>query len=69
MKKINKKTGLYCAILCIAVWLGLMIVIVAKLPHKLDTVIMLSWPALPGVIGGLAFYRMDKNECWTVESE
>ncbi len=60
----NCKTGLYCVFASLAVWLLIITVIVLKLPVKMDTVVMLSWPTLPGVLGGWVFYRMDKNGEW-----
>lgn len=60
----NCKTGLYCVVASLAVWFLIMLVIVLKLPVKSDTVVMLSWPTLPGLVGGWIFYRMDKKGEW-----
>lgn len=60
----NRRVGLYCSVACFVIWLLVMVVIVSKLPVKLDTIVMLSWPLLPGVAGGLYFYYLDKNCNW-----
>ena len=63
-KNVNKNVGLYCAAASFCVWLVIIFLVVAKLPVKIDTFILLSWPVLPGVIGGYIFYKMDKNGSW-----
>lgn len=62
--KTDKNFGLYCSFASLLVWATVTIMIVMKLPVKIDTFIMLSWVTVPGVVGGLIFYRLDKNNRW-----
>lgn len=58
------KLGLYCSSFGIAFWLILVFGLIIKLPIKLPTLILLSWPILPGIIGGFIFYNLDKSDSW-----
>lgn len=62
--KINKKLGLYCSAVGIVFYLFVILKIIMQLPVKTGTLILFSWPILPGIIGGYIFYRIDKNESW-----
>jgi hypothetical protein len=60
----NKNFGLYCSLACVIVYIFLNVYVIAKLPIKLDTFLLFSWLVVPGIIGGLVFYHMDKNGLW-----
>ena len=62
--KINKNLGLYCLAGASALYVFYVLKIVMSLPVKIDTLLLLSWPTLPGVIGSYIFYKMDKNGSW-----
>lgn len=62
MKK--SKLGLYCSAFGIMFWLFIVLGLVIKLPVKTPTLILLSWPILPGIICGYVFYKMDEKDCW-----
>lgn len=57
----NKNIGVICSVASFFVWLTVMLVIVVKLPIKQDTIIMLSWPTVPGIIGGMIFQKKDRK--------
>lgn len=60
----DKYIGLYCSLACVILYIFLNACIIAKLPIKLDTFILFSWLVVPGIIGGLVFYHMDKKGLW-----
>lgn len=60
----NRKEGLYYAGISFCFWLCIMLTITWYLPVWLDTMIMLSWTILPGVVGGLVFYVKDNSGQW-----
>lgn len=60
----NKKIGLYCMVASILVEMFVVMKIVINIPVKLDTLLLLSWPILPGVAGGYLFYLMDRDNKW-----
>lgn len=62
MKK--SKLGLYCSAFGTAFWLFVVFGLVMKLPVKTPTLLLLSWPILPGIICGYVFYKMDEKGCW-----
>lgn len=60
----DKNIGLCCALASAAIWLAIMLLVVVRLPVKIDTFLMLSWPVLPGVVGGLLFQKKDREGSW-----
>lgn len=60
----KKYLGLLCSMWGVAFWLLLIFGLILRLPVKLPTFILLSWPVLPGIICGVIFYRMDANGSW-----
>lgn len=60
----DKNIGLICALASFVIWAGVMVVIVMRLPVKMDTMILLSWPVLPGIVGGLVFQKKDRENDW-----
>lgn len=60
----DKKIGIICALASFLIWAFIVVVIVTKLPVKADTFILLSWPVLPGIVGGLAFQKKDREKSW-----
>ena len=62
--KINKKLGLYCLSAGLALYIFIILKIVINLPIKIDTLLLFSWPLIPGIIGSYVFYRIDKDENW-----
>lgn len=64
MKQVNRNVGLYCAVGSALVYLLLNIFLVFRLPKILDTFLVFSWVFVPGIIGSLIFYVMDKKGRW-----
>lgn len=62
--KMNKNLGMYCALVGLAVYGFLVFGIVLRLPVKIDTFVMFSWPVVPGIIGALILYYRDKTGYW-----
>ncbi len=60
----NKNTGLYCALFSLFLYVLLVVFVILRLPVKMDTLALLSWPIVPGIIGSLVFYRMDRSGSW-----
>ncbi len=60
----NRNIGLYCGIFSLVLYIGLIVFVIARLPIKLDTLLMFSWPIIPGIIGSFLFYRMDQKGVW-----
>lgn len=60
----NKNLGLYCGLFSLVIYIGLIVFVIARLPVKLDTLLMFSWPILPGIVGSFIFYRMDQKDAW-----
>lgn len=60
----NKNTGLYCALFSLFLYALLVVFVILRLPVKMDTFVLLSWPIVPGIIGSFIFYRMDQNGSW-----
>ena len=64
MKEMNRNVGLYCALTCGLIYVLLNIFLVFRLPKVLDTFLIFSWVFVPGIIGSLVFYFMDKRGSW-----
>ncbi|MFK5951704.1 MAG: hypothetical protein QM498_01510 [Desulfobacterium sp.] len=65
----NKNLGLQCSIFASIFYILINVLLVFKLPEKLDTFLVFSWVTVPGIIGGLIFYRMDKKGLWRENDE
>lgn len=68
MKEMNRNVGLYCALISGLVYVLLNIFLVFRLPKVLDTFLVFSWVFVPGIIGSLIFYVMDKKGSWDGKS-
>lgn len=68
MKEMNRNVGLYCALLSGLIYVLLNIFLVFRLPKVLDTFLIFSWVFVPGIIGSLVFYFMDKRGAWDEKS-
>lgn len=68
MKEMNRNVGLYCALISGLVFVLLNVFLVFKLPNVLDTFLVFSWVFVPGIVGSVIFYVMDKKGKWDGQS-
>lgn len=62
--KTNTNLGLYCLAAGLSFYIFVILKIIINLPIKIDTLLLFSWPILPGIIGSYIFYRMDNSGTW-----
>ncbi|MCF7935894.1 MAG: hypothetical protein K9L28_06120 [Synergistales bacterium] len=63
----NRNVGLWCALASTAIFAFLIFGFIMKMPVKVDTLILFSWPILPGIIGSLIFFFRDRAGHWDQE--
>lgn len=60
----KRYVGLYCSLIGTLFYILIIFGLIVKLPVKLPTFILLSWPILPGIVSGIIFYKMDICGSW-----
>jgi len=58
----GRNFGFAIAGIGVLLFIASLIIFAAPLPEKLDTVLVIAWLFVPGVVGGLVYAKMEHNQ-------